>query len=76
VLGTHTPSQVSQSRFCVFGSDDAEKWKLITTTDQAAGLTAQERDLAAAGAGRIFGAQISSTAKRGSSLNVSPSIRG
>jgi DNA invertase Pin-like site-specific DNA recombinase len=35
-----------------------------STTDQAAGLAAQERDLTAAGAERIFGEQISSTAKR------------
>ena len=35
-----------------------------STTDQAAGLAAQERDLTAAGADRIFGEQISSTAKR------------
>jgi DNA invertase Pin-like site-specific DNA recombinase len=34
------------------------------STDQAAGLAAQERDLTAAGAERIFGEQISSTAKR------------
>jgi hypothetical protein len=32
--------------------------------DQAAGLAAQERDLKAAGAERIFGEQVSSTAKR------------
>ena len=35
-----------------------------STIDQAAGLAAQERDLKAAGAERIFGAQVSSTAKR------------
>ena len=35
-----------------------------STTDQIAGLAAQERDLTAAGAARIFGEQISSTAKR------------
>ena len=35
-----------------------------STTDQAAGLVAQERDLKSAGAERIFGEQISSTAKR------------
>ena len=35
-----------------------------STTDQAAGLAAQERDLEAAGAERIFGEQLSSTAKR------------
>ena len=35
-----------------------------STIDQAAGLTAQERDLKAAGAERIFGEQVSSTAKR------------
>ena len=35
-----------------------------STTDQAAGLAAQERDLKAAGAERIFGEQVSSTAKR------------
>ena len=35
-----------------------------TTSDQTAGLTAQERDLKAAGAQRIFGEQISGTAKR------------
>jgi hypothetical protein len=35
-----------------------------STTDQAAGLAAQERDLMAAGADRIFGEQVSSTAKR------------
>ena len=33
-------------------------------SDQAAGLAAQERDLTAAGAERIFGEQVSSTAKR------------
>ena len=32
-------------------------------TEQAAGLTAQERDLKAAGAQRIFGEQVSSSAK-------------
>src|SRR4051812_28688748 len=32
--------------------------------DQAAGLAAQERDLTAAGAERIFGEQVASTAKR------------
>ena len=35
-----------------------------STIDQAAGLAAQERDLEAAGAQRIFGEQVSSTAKR------------
>ena len=35
-----------------------------STKDQAAGLAAQKRDLTAAGAERIFGEQISSTAKR------------
>jgi DNA invertase Pin-like site-specific DNA recombinase len=35
-----------------------------STTDQAAGLAAQERGLTAAGAERIFGEQVSSTAKR------------
>ncbi len=35
-----------------------------STTDQTAGLKAQERDLVAAGAERIFGEQLSSTAKR------------
>jgi DNA invertase Pin-like site-specific DNA recombinase len=35
-----------------------------STFDQAAGLAAQERDLKAAGAERIFGEQVSSTAKR------------
>ena len=35
-----------------------------STTDQAAGLAAQERDLKAADAERIFGEQVSSTAKR------------
>jgi DNA invertase Pin-like site-specific DNA recombinase len=35
-----------------------------STIDQAAGLAAQERDLTAAGAQRIFGEQVSSTAKR------------
>src|SRR3954466_9845241 len=35
-----------------------------STTDQAAGLAAQERDLTAAGAARIFGEQISRPAKR------------
>ena len=35
-----------------------------STIDQAAGLAAQERDLRAAGAERIFGEQVSSTAKR------------
>jgi hypothetical protein len=35
-----------------------------STIDQAAGLAAQERDLKAAGAERIFGEQVSSTAKR------------
>jgi len=35
-----------------------------STTDQAAGLAAQERDLTGAGVERIFGEQISSTAKR------------
>ena len=35
-----------------------------STTDQAAGLAAQERDLTAAGAERIFGEQVSSVAKR------------
>ena len=35
-----------------------------STTDQTAGLEAQERDLEAAGAGRIFGEQLSSTAER------------
>ena len=33
-----------------------------STTDQAAGLAAQERDLTAAGAERIFGEQVSSVA--------------
>ena len=36
----------------------------LATTDQAAGLAAQERDLTAAGAERIFGEQLSSVAKR------------
>ena len=45
-----------------------------STTDQAAGLAAQERDLTAAGAERIFGEQISSTSPSGrSSPSVSPS---
>jgi DNA invertase Pin-like site-specific DNA recombinase len=35
-----------------------------STIDQAAGLAAQERDLKAAGAERIFGEQVSSTARR------------
>ena len=35
-----------------------------STFDQAAGLAAQERDLKAAGAERIFGEQVSSTTKR------------
>jgi DNA invertase Pin-like site-specific DNA recombinase len=35
-----------------------------STTDQGAGLAAQERDLTAAGAERIFGEQVSSVAKR------------
>ena len=35
-----------------------------SATDQAAGLAAQERDLTAAGAERIFGEQLSSVAKR------------
>ena len=35
-----------------------------STTDQAAGLAAQERVLMAAGAERIFGEQVSSIAKR------------
>jgi DNA invertase Pin-like site-specific DNA recombinase len=35
-----------------------------STTDQAAGLAAQERDLTAAGAERFFGEQVSSVAKR------------
>ena len=35
-----------------------------STTDQAAGLAAQERDLTAAGVERIFGEQLSSVAKR------------
>ena len=35
-----------------------------STTDQSAGLAAQERDLTASGAERIFGEQVSSTAKR------------
>jgi hypothetical protein len=35
-----------------------------STTDQAAGLAAQERDLMAAGAERIFGEQVSSATKR------------
>ena len=35
-----------------------------STSDQTAGLAAQERDLAAAGADQIFSEQISSTAKR------------
>ena len=35
-----------------------------STTDQTAGLEAQERDLEAAGAERIFGEQLSSTAER------------
>jgi DNA invertase Pin-like site-specific DNA recombinase len=35
-----------------------------STIDQAAGLAAQERDLRAAGVERIFGEQVSSTAKR------------
>ena len=35
-----------------------------STMDQAAGLAAQERDLTAAGAERIFGEQVSSVAKR------------
>ena len=35
-----------------------------STSDQTAGLAAQERDLTAAGAERIFGEQVSSTAKR------------
>ena len=35
-----------------------------STTDQAAGLAAQERDLSASGVERIFSEQVSSTAKR------------
>ena len=35
-----------------------------STTDQTAGLEAQKRDLEAAGAGRFFGEQLSSTAER------------
>jgi DNA invertase Pin-like site-specific DNA recombinase len=35
-----------------------------STSDQTAGLAAQERDLKAAGAERIFGEQVSSVAKR------------
>jgi Resolvase, N terminal domain len=35
-----------------------------STTDQAAGLEAQERDLKAAGAERVFAEQVSSVAKR------------
>ena len=35
-----------------------------SATDQSAGLAAQKRDLTAAGAERIFGEQVSSTAKR------------
>jgi DNA invertase Pin-like site-specific DNA recombinase len=35
-----------------------------STSDQTAGLAAQERDLRAAGAGRIFAEQVSSVAKR------------
>jgi len=35
-----------------------------STTDQAAGLAAQERDLKALGAGRLYSEQVSSTARR------------
>jgi DNA invertase Pin-like site-specific DNA recombinase len=35
-----------------------------STTDQAAGLAAQERDLKGAGAEKVFSEQVSSVAKR------------
>ena len=44
-----------------------------STTDQTAGLAAQERDLQAAGAERIFGEQVSSTTKRAKLAECSPS---
>jgi hypothetical protein len=44
-------------------------------TEQAAGLTAQERDLKAAGAQRIFGEQVSSSAKRAKPCRVLTFLR-
>jgi hypothetical protein len=41
-----------------------------STIDQAAGLATQERDLKAAGAERIFGEQVSSTAKRAKRIRM------
>ena len=46
-----------------------------STTDQAAGLAAQERDLKAADAERIFGEQVSSSAKRAKPCRVLTFLR-